>query len=223
MADSTVAHRPLSEDVRELLNSFGDKDIPVSSLMERIEDRGFGFILMLVALPSGLPIPAAGYSIPFGLVIILLGLQLISGRHVPWIPAFLRNKSIPRSFVSSFLEKGISVLRFTERFTRPRVTVLTTNHLFRSFFSLFIMLMGTSMLIPIPLTNTAPAFSVFVMGLGLLYADGLVMALGFCCSLIAGTISLSVLYVTYVIGAEVGHSLMGFVRYLVGLGPAPWS
>ncbi|MDP7079769.1 MAG: exopolysaccharide biosynthesis protein [Candidatus Undinarchaeales archaeon] len=223
MTDINVAHRPLSEDVRELLNSFGDKDIPVSALLERIEDRGFGFILMLVALPSGLPIPAAGYSIPFGLVIILLGFQLISGRHVPWLPAFLRKKSIPHSFVTSFLEKGIGVLRFTERFTRPRFSVLTTNRLFRSFFSLFIMLMGTSMLIPVPLTNTAPAFSVFVMGLGLLYADGLVMALGFCLSLIAGTISVSVLYFTYYAGLKVGHSLVGFVRYILGLGPAPWA
>ena len=223
MADTNIAHRPLSEDVQELLNSFGDKDIPVSALMERIEDRGFGFILMLVALPSGLPIPAAGYSIPFGLVIILLGLQLISGWHVPWIPAFLRKKSIPHSFVSSFLEKGIGVLRFTERFTRPRFSFLTTNHLFRSFFSFFIMLMGTSMLIPIPLTNTAPAFSVFVMGLGLLYADGLVMALGFCLSLIAGTISTLALYLTLVAGKHVGHSLVAFVRYILGLGAAPWA
>ena len=36
------------------------------------QERIFGFLLVILSLPSALPVPAPGYSTPFGVLIFLL-------------------------------------------------------------------------------------------------------------------------------------------------------
>jgi len=55
-------------------------------VFERIGDRGFGVLLIILSLPSALPVPAPGYSTPFGILIAVLALQMIAGRTTPWLP-----------------------------------------------------------------------------------------------------------------------------------------
>ena len=40
--------------------------VTLSELLLIAEERTFGFLFVLLSLPSALPIPAPGYSIPFG-------------------------------------------------------------------------------------------------------------------------------------------------------------
>ena len=60
--------------------------LTLGEVFQRIGDRGFGLLLIVLSLPSALPIPAAGYSTPFGIIIAVLALQMLAGRTSPWIP-----------------------------------------------------------------------------------------------------------------------------------------
>lgn len=49
-------------------------------------ERVFGFLFVILSLPSALPVPAPGYSIPFGVLMLILAIQLIVGAKTPWLP-----------------------------------------------------------------------------------------------------------------------------------------
>ncbi|MBT5692093.1 MAG: exopolysaccharide biosynthesis protein, partial [Opitutae bacterium] len=59
-------------------NATGDR-ILMRQFFECFCEKGFGILLMMFALPSALPVPAPGYSIPFGIILALLAGQLILG------------------------------------------------------------------------------------------------------------------------------------------------
>ena len=53
------------------------------------------------------------------------------------------------------------------------------------------------MALPIPGTNTAPAFGIFLIGFALLEEDGLMLILGVLASLVALVISLTIIFFGY--------------------------
>ncbi len=87
----------LSADFRRLLAVKGGSDMTLGDIVSAVGDRGFGILFVLLSLPSALPVPAPGYSTPFGVVLFLLSLQLLAGRPVPWIPEWASRKVIRRS------------------------------------------------------------------------------------------------------------------------------
>ncbi|MCD5416721.1 exopolysaccharide biosynthesis protein [Candidatus Bipolaricaulota bacterium] len=159
----------------DLAGLFGEMRgvLTIGRLVDTLAGRGFGILLALISLPSAVPVPAVGYSIPFGLVIALLGLQLIWGRTLPWLPQKLCKREVPRLVVELFTGKGIRFLRKIERLLRPRIGTLSRAPLSRRVVGLVVLLMGSLMMIPIPGTNTIPGFSVLLLGLGLAGNDGL--------------------------------------------------
>jgi hypothetical protein len=46
-------------------------------------ERTFGSLLVILSLPRALPVPTPGYSTPFGVLISLLAIQLISRDKTP--------------------------------------------------------------------------------------------------------------------------------------------
>lgn len=170
--EARLKRKSLSGDLAGL---FGEMRgvLTIGRLVDTLAGRGFGILLALISLPSAVPVPAVGYSIPFGLVIALLGLQLIWGRTLPWLPQKLCKREVPRLVVELFTGKGIRFLRKIERLLRPRIGTLSRAPLSRRVVGLVVLLMGSLMMIPIPGTNTIPGFSVLLLGLGLAGNDGL--------------------------------------------------
>jgi len=67
-------------------------DLSLDELFRQIGDKSYGILLVVLALPSALPVPAAGYSTPFGLLLAILGFQMLFGRKSLWLPAWARRK-----------------------------------------------------------------------------------------------------------------------------------
>ncbi len=168
----SVEGRNLSGELAKLLAGMRGA-LTIGRLVDALAGRGFGILLVLISLPSALPIPAVGYSIPFGLVIALLGLQLLWGRIFPWLPKKLGEREVPHLIVELLAGRGIRLLRKIERLLRPRIKPLSSAPLSRRLIGLIVLLMGGLMMIPIPGTNTIPGLSVFLVGLGLAGNDGL--------------------------------------------------
>jgi hypothetical protein len=156
-------------------------------------ERIFGFLFVLLALPSALPVPAPGYSIPFGIVILLLASQLIAGAQRPWLPNRVMNHPIALSKVQGILKAGIPWLEKIELFSRPRLTYICKSLPGRVVIGSAIALMAISMMIPIPGTNTLPAIGVFVTGFGLLDDDGMISLAGLVLCVMGLVLSASIL------------------------------
>ncbi len=182
--------------------------VKLADILLLAKERIFGFLLVILSLPSALPIPAPGYSVPFGILIFLLAIQLIAGSKTPWLPQRMVNHPIKLETVQGFLKKGIPGLRRIEAIARPRLVYICVTLPGRVVIGSAIALMAISMMIPIPGTNTLPAIGIFVTSFGLLEDDGAISLGGLILCLMGGILTTSIL-IGVIWG---GSSLLDYIK-----------
>ena len=184
---------------QELSRYFCEEERPdqvqLSDFLEIAKERIFGFLFVILALPSALPIPAPGYSIPFGVVMFLLASQMVIGAKKLWLPQRVRTYQLDLKTVQGFVKKGVPWLQRLETLSRPRLSYVCTSALGRIILGSAIALMSISMMIPIPGTNTLPAIGIFIIGFGLQEDDGLISL---------GGLTVCVLALVVVLGIIIG-------------------
>ncbi|MEM6713964.1 MAG: exopolysaccharide biosynthesis protein [Cyanobacteria bacterium P01_D01_bin.6] len=183
------------------------EQVTLADILNLAEERTFGFLFILLALPSALPIPAPGYSIPFGIVMFLLAMQLMAGRHRPWLPKRWQNKGFGLSQVQKLMKAGLPWLQRIEVLSRPRLTPVCTSRVGRVVLGLAIALMSMCMMIPIPGTNTLPAIGIFITGFGLLDDDGFISLAGLTICLLAGSLVGVIMFA----GVQGGSAALKFI------------
>ncbi|NJS41500.1 exopolysaccharide biosynthesis protein [Candidatus Gracilibacteria bacterium] len=158
-------------------------------------------MLVVLAIPSALPLPAAGYSVPFGIILTVLAIQMILNKKYVWFPNWINNRSLPTSKDAKLLNGMVKFLEFFENLLKPRLKILSKG-LFYRVLGILVLLCAISMIIPIPLTNTIPAFGVFLVGLGLLEEDGFFILAGLISAIIGLSLTTTILYFFAILGRE---------------------
>jgi len=192
---------------RHFFNEASPPQVTLSAILTLAGERTFGFLFVLLALPSALPVPAPGYSIPFGIVLLVLAAQLAAGRTRPWLPEGWKTKTFALEQVQGVIKAGLPWLQRLEALSRPRLTGVCTSLPGRTVIGVAIALMAISMMIPIPGTNTLPAMGIFVTGFGLLDDDGCISLGGLVLCLLGGTLSVLIVLFGYEVVKE-GISLI---------------
>jgi hypothetical protein len=200
----------------ELQRYFFEEERPqkvtLTEVLQLAGERIFGFLFVILALPSALPVPAPGYSTPFGLVLFLLAVQLIAGAKLPWLPQRISSQPIEIKQVQGVVKAGLPWLRRIEMLSRPRLSYICTSLPGRVTIGIAIALMGISMMIPIPGTNTLPAMGIFVTGFGLMEDDGAISLGGLVLCLMGGILSASILIALFVGGTSLLDLIKGWLR-----------
>jgi hypothetical protein len=186
--------------------------VTLTEVLQLAGERIFGFLFVILSLPSALPVPAPGYSTPFGLVLFLLALQLIVGAKAPWFPKKINHHPIELTQLQGVVKAGIPWLRRIEMLSRPRLSYICTSLPGRITIGIAIALMGISMMIPIPGTNTLPAMGIFVTGFGLMEDDGAISLAGLVLCLMGGILSASILIALLVGGTSLLDLIKDWVR-----------
>lgn len=186
--------------------------VTLSDILSLAGERIFGFLLLILSLPSALPVPAPGYSIPFGILIFLLAIQLIGGAKIPWLPSKMMNGSMKTETARKFVKMGLPWLNRIEAITKPRLSYICTSVGGRIIIGIAIALMAISMMIPIPGTNTAPAMGIFVTAFGLQEDDGFITLAGLTICLLAGIVSTSII-IAFIWG---GSSIIDLIKQQLG-------
>ncbi len=178
-AASESAAKRLSEELLELAQNFPHAEIRLRDLMERFEGRVYTLFLIILSLPFCQPIPLAGLSTPFGLVILLLGLRF-AFRRQPWLPQKLLDAKLPSKLLLKILVGGGKVLGMLERFLRPRFFSVFDYRLTQFLGGAAISLCGFLLLLPlpIPLSNLLPALVVVILAASFSERDGLMLGTG---------------------------------------------
>ena len=134
------------------------------------ESTTYGMLMIFLALPFSLPISIPGVSTPFGLAIMFIGICLIGGVH-PRMPRRVKAVRIEYARLEGIVAKGTWLAKKLERFIRRgRLAVLVDSKFSRRFVGLPL---------PIPLTNTIPAYSLIFLAIGWMEGDGLFAVLGY--------------------------------------------
>jgi hypothetical protein len=179
---------------------FGD-------LIERLDQRAFGILLVLLALPCAIPGPPAVTSF-LGIPLLLVALQMIGQRSVPWLPRRLRDYEMRQTVVNHFIARALPWVGRLEAVSKPRFELLTSGHAER-LLGVLIAVLALCIMIPLPLSNLPPGIAIVIMGFALIERDGVLLAIGLIASAIAlfimiGVVKLAALIVSKFFAAIVG-------------------
>jgi hypothetical protein len=143
---------------------------------------------------------------------------MIRGRSTPWLPERIRKRTVRKSKLEWTVKNAGVPLRFVEWIIRPRLSGLARNRAFLALIGFIVLLMSISMSMPIPLTNTAPSFVIFVLAAGILEEDGLVLLGGLLLAPVAIGIAAAAVYFAYTYGFEAVESqLKPIIKGWLGL------
>lgn len=166
-----------TNSISETLQSFqaqisGDL-VTIADILEGLHERGFGFVLLIFALPMAMPLPVPpGVNVLLASPLVLLTAQQALGRHTIWVPEWFKAKSVSRETIDGFLNKAIPLLRKVEILVKPRLEFVTRG-VFSNLIGVLGLLMALTTAIPVPLTNTVPCIGISIMAIGVLSRDGL--------------------------------------------------
>lgn len=167
------------------LKTVGEGDrISLTQLTETLGDRAFGLLVLIFALPNIIPM-IPGVSTVSGVVIGLVGLQMMIGRHAPWLPSAIGDRSLPRAQLAAMVDRTIGWVAKLERVARPRWTFLTRGLGHVALGAMFVLLGG---ILALPLSwigNFPPGVALVVLSIGLLEEDGMLVAAGHAIGIVA--------------------------------------
>ncbi len=177
--DKTRDAAVFSRDLRELTERFAARPVTLGEILDATKGRGFDLLLVLIALPFLTPVPLPGFSIPFGVVVALIGAARGLDRP-PWLPQRLLRRRLPPRFLSGLLRTAARIVQGLEYFLRPRLAFMNDNFICRRIAGLMIALCGVFLIapLPVPFSNSLPAWTVLLLAAGALARDGLFFIAG---------------------------------------------
>ena len=183
--------RRTSQLLRHFVASHTEPRISLGALRDTLDDRGFGVLLFIFALPNLVPVNIPLLSAVLGVPLVLLAAQLSYGRHKPWFPDWLTSQSFPREGFVAVVNRAIPFLERVEKLLRPRLTVLL-SWTGERLVSIAILILAVVLTLPIPFANWLPACGIAVFGLAIVEKDGVAvlvgLALGIASVIVAATV-----------------------------------
>jgi hypothetical protein len=159
--------------------------VTFGEMLDKLGERGFGLLLMLMAVPNLLPFPGVpGVSFVTGMAILYIALQLMLAKDEPALPAWIRAKSFTRGQLSRFIVKTNPFLRWLEKPIRPRWTPVVAGFGER-LIGFVALIHAVTLALPIPMGNLPQAVALILFSLALLELDGLMAVLGYLASIAA--------------------------------------
>jgi len=163
-----------SDSVRRLTEQKRGQPVTVGEILDTLQDSGFGVLMILFALPNAV-IP--GISFILGAPVVLLGLQIASGRKKVWLPEVMRRQVISPAVFEAVADRVQRFLVWIEKRARPRWGVVVSDGGER-LLGLYISIVAAFLMLPMPFGNILPAFGIAFMSVGIIEKDGKAASLG---------------------------------------------
>ena len=148
----------------------------LGDVLDRLDERAFGFLLLLLALPCCLPFV---YLLPqiVALPMLAIGAQMAMGRAHPWFPKKFQARTFSISAFETVLARAEKYIGWIEKIARPRLMAIT-SHVGGRIIGALLLIPIASILVPLPSTNTVPGIGVAIASLGLIERDGVLVLAG---------------------------------------------
>jgi hypothetical protein len=181
--DATLSLRTSS-----LIAAMGDatasESVSLDDLLDNFRQRAFGALLLVVLLPTFIPVPV-GIGAITGPILALIGVQMLLLQQHPWLPRWMGRRSMKRATIKRFGDRFRRLLGWLERVCKPRLPALIERRAAHAFTGLQIVLLGLMLALPIPFTNYPIGFLLLLYCIALIERDGVLMAIAWTLGLIA--------------------------------------
>jgi len=173
--EPTSEPEKVSDELEHWLNSDGDKTL--GSLIELFKEKSFAILFVLLLGTSALPLPTGGATHVFEIIAVLLALELIAGRDEIWLPQRWCKLQLAGDKQQRFINTLMKVIRWLERFSRPRMRFLFNHRLTNIVFGLLVIggSIGAFFAPPFTGLDTLPSLGVVLLSLGVLLEDFVVV------------------------------------------------
>jgi hypothetical protein len=187
---------PTSVLLQQLHDEAPTDHFTLGWVMRSLHKRGFGLILLLLALVAIAP----GVSIVAGLLLMIPAFQMIAGQPAPVFPRRIAARPLPTRHLAALVQRAVPVLRYLEKFIHPRwPTPLEATK--RLVGAVVVLLNITLLFTPVPGSNVVPALVIALISLAYLEEDGLLLSIALLASVIVLAVELVAVWET-VLGAK---------------------
>lgn len=207
---------PENESLIELLHntlaSHSGEFISFGELIDGLKDKGLALLIAIVALPISIPVPTPpGFTTLFGVPLCILTAQLFYRLEHPWLPQWLRNKTMKVSTFKNMLAKAEPLFMKLAVFFKPRHQRFLTPHSERVI-GVLAFICAVCISLPILFANAIPSAAILIMSLAILYRDGLAAVIGMVIATIGILIAIVVVTVTAIFGMV---AIEKFIEYIL--------
>jgi hypothetical protein len=137
-----------------------------------------------------------------GLILVVMAVQLIVGRAEPVFPHFIMRRRLPTKQLLWLGDRAIHILKYLEKAVHPRWP--TTFEVAKRAVGIMVLLLAVVLLLmPVPLSNVAPAMVISLISLAYVEEDGLLLSAAFLAAIILIGIGSAAVW-----GAIVGAALI---------------
>ena len=171
---------PTSVHLSRMLDRSQGPRVSIGWLMGALGERSFGPTLLVMAVIALLP----GLSTVVGLLIAWPAIQLILGHAAATLPRAMARREIDVARLERIIAILLPRLAWVERLIRPRwPTVFETA---RRLVGVAMLLVGVTLVSPVPLTQIVPALVIMLLALAYLEQDGLALFATLCSLALTG-------------------------------------
>jgi len=165
--------------LKKLLDAPEQTPIPLSKVIDSLANKGRPLLILFLIIPFCQPLVIPGLSIPFGLVVALIGMRISSPKPL-WLPKFLLNKKFNVKTLQKITNIFFKFLSMTEKWIHRRLQWACEHRFAMTCNRSVIFLMGILLCIPLPLPliNIPAAWPILFISLGILKDDGLMVLIG---------------------------------------------
>ncbi|WP_246705287.1 exopolysaccharide biosynthesis protein [Rhizobium sp. RM] len=167
--------------------------LTITETLRLMGKSGFGFVILLLALPAMIPIPGP-FGMLFGSALAIVSLQLAFGLKSLWLPSLIGDRRISAKAFGALERHASPLVRRIERFVEPGRMEALSGPRVTYMLALPVFCLAVAVALPIPFGNIAPVAALCVIAIGLIERDGLVVSLGLGLTLVALGVTVALLY-----------------------------
>lgn len=164
----------IAQRLRDASAGLSQERVALSQLADLHGPGAPGSLLMLLAAPCLLPVPGVGTVL--GLGIAMLALALWRGQAACTLPQRVGDLQLPLRWARRVLTLLARVYERASRLARQRLPHLA-DVAPRSWLAAQVGSMALLIVLPIPFGNVLPALALMLLGLGLVFRDGVAVLL----------------------------------------------
>lgn len=176
----------LSSILRAVPDAFSTPEITIGEFKKAFSGRTYGILLLVLALPNLLPIPAPGLSAVLGAPLVLFTFQLMLGVQTPWFPDFIARRTMKRDDVKRVCARIAPFVKRLELIFKPRLQFLVRPPA-DQIIACVCLVLSLMIMMPIPFGNALPALAICLFAVGILQRDGVFVLLGIITTLAGAT------------------------------------
>jgi hypothetical protein len=164
-----LPHTHTSEFLEQLVAKVPDGPIDLDWLLDNLDKRSFGLLLLLL----GLLVIVPGVATVATVMLFFPSVEMMLGRNRPSFPQLLSKRPFDFKRFKRFTEKVQPILRTIENMSSPRW--YTSDGFIDRLVGLLVFLLALSAIWPLPLVNVVPGAVIVLIAIAYLQKDGLLL------------------------------------------------